>query len=130
MKSFIANSRSSVRYSLAIVAVLFCTFAAAPLLSHAQPQTASIRVENNSSRMIRHVYLAPANTDDWGADQLNDSATISPGGSFTITNVSCPGADIKVVAEDADGCFVSGVVACSGEAVWTITNDITPNCGS
>lgn len=129
MKSFIASSRSSVRYSLAILVVIFCAFAAAPLLSRAQT-TASIRVENNSSRVMRHVYLSPANTDDWGADQLNDSAVINPGASFTISNVSCPGASIKVIAEDADGCFVSGVVACSGEAVWTITNDITPNCGS
>jgi hypothetical protein len=130
MKSFIAKQRSSFRYSLAILVVLLCAFAAAPLLSHAQPQAASIKVENNTSRVIRHLYLSPANTDDWGADQLNDSAVVNPGDSFTISNVSCPGAQIKVVAEDADGCFVSGVVACSGEAVWTITNDIAPNCGS
>jgi hypothetical protein len=130
MKSFLSNSRRSVGYILAIVVVLFCAFAAAPLLSQAQPPTASITVENNSSRTIRHIYLSPANTDDWGADQLNDSATVSPGGSFTISNVSCPGSSIKVVAEDMDGCFVSGIVDCSSNATWTITNSLTPNCGN
>jgi hypothetical protein len=130
MKSFLANSRSSVRYILAIVVVLFCAFAAAPLLSQAQTQTATIKVVNNSSRGMRHVYLSPADTDDWGPDQLNDSTVINPGGSFTISNVSCSGANIKVVAEDMDGCFVSKVVACSADAEWTITNDDTPNCGN
>jgi len=130
MKSFLASSRSSVRYILAIVVVLFCAFAAAPLLSQAQTQASTINLVNNSSRAMRHVYLSPANTDDWGPDQLNDSTIINPGGSFTISNVSCPGADIKVVAEDMDGCFVSKVVACSANAEATITNDDTPNCGN
>ncbi|MDT4952914.1 MAG: hypothetical protein QOJ02_1052 [Acidobacteriota bacterium] len=130
MKSSLSNSRSSIRYSLALAVVLLCAFAAAPLLSRSQAQANTINVVNNSSREMRHVYLSPADSDDWGPDQLNDSAVISPGGSFTISNVSCSGANIKVVAEDADGCFVSKVVACAANASWTITNDDTPNCGN
>ncbi|MGB7925743.1 MAG: hypothetical protein WCF57_21070, partial [Pyrinomonadaceae bacterium] len=84
---------------------------------------------NNSGWEIRYLYLSPADSDNWGADQMNGS-TLSSGGSFTISNVSCSGSEIKVVSEDMDGCFISKVVACTEGAVWTITNDARPNCGN
>lgn len=121
MKSSLVNSRSAVRYGLAILIVLGA-FATMPLLSRAQPQAASITVVNNSGWTITHLFV------DWGADQLN-GATLSPGGSFTISNVSCSGADVKIISEDVDGCFLMQVVACPDNATWTITSDLAPNCG-
>jgi hypothetical protein len=56
---------------------------------------------------------------------------ISPnGGSFTISDVSCSGSSIKVIAEDQEGCFSYQVVSCSGSATWTITNDTSRDCGN
>jgi hypothetical protein len=52
------------------------------------------------------------------------------GGSFTISNVSCSGSTIKVIAEDQDGCFSYQVVSCSEGATWTITNDTARDCGN
>src|ERR671923_2403907 len=86
---------------LALVA-LICT--AGALTSRASaPATLTITVTNNSSREIRHLYLSPANNDNWGPDQLNNSS-ISPGVTRTL-NVSWEESTVKLVAEDQDGCF-------------------------
>jgi hypothetical protein len=129
MKNPLATSKTTV-VRLAIFALVLCAFATMPLLSKAQPpQAASITVVNNSGWEIRYLYLSPADSDNWGADEMN-GASLSPGGSFTISNVSCSGSEIKVVSEDVDGCFITKVVSCSAGAQWTITNDARPNCGN
>lgn len=127
MKSLLAailNSKTTRR--LAILVAVFCALAATPLLSGAQTQ-ASVTIVNDSSWEIRHIYLSPVNSDNWGPDQLNE-LVINPGDSFTV-NFSCDQSQIKVITEDKDGCFLSNTVACSSNAVWTITNAATPNCG-
>jgi hypothetical protein len=130
MKSSLANSGRIVRCGLAVLIAL-SAFATLPLLSraHPAPQAASITVVNNSNWEIRYLYLSPADSDNWGGDQMNGS-TLTPGASVTLSNVQCPGAEIKVVSEDMDGCFISKVLACSEGAQWTITNDARPNCGN
>lgn len=113
---------------LAMLAALCCAFAALPLLSSARASTASINVVNNSGREIINLYLSPADSDNWGPDQLGD-AHITTGQSFTISNITCDQPQIKVVAEDKDGCFLSAVVSCGNAATWTITNDTAADCG-
>ncbi len=103
-----------------------------PLLSSATPRPAapiSIRVANNSSWEIRHLYLSPADHDSWGPDQLNETV-LRTGDSFVLNNVACNGGQVKVISEDKNGCFLSTVVACAADATWTITNDATPDCGN
>jgi hypothetical protein len=111
--------------ALGAVAVLL------PLLSSAKSRaaTTSIRVVNNSSWEIRHLYLSPADQDNWGPDQLNETV-LRTGDSFVLNNATCNGGQVKVVSEDKDGCFLSSVVSCATDAAWTITNDATPNCGN
>jgi hypothetical protein len=130
MKFSPVHSRSITGYRLAILVVVLCAFAAMPLLSSAQPPTgATITVTNSSNWQIRHLYLSPVDQENWGPDQLNDSV-LSPGASFTISVASCSGGEIKVISEDADGCFLSKVVGCTDNASWTITSAATPNCGN
>ena len=112
---------------LIIICVALLILAALPLVSAAQPST-SVNIVNNSNKEIRNVYLSHAGVDDWGANQLGDT-TISPGHSFTLSNVTCDQQQIKVIGEDQDGCFLSAVVACGGSATWTITNDTATDCG-
>ncbi|HEX8070735.1 MAG TPA: hypothetical protein VF546_12340 [Pyrinomonadaceae bacterium] len=119
-------ARRVVRRLTSVVAL--CAFAALPLLSSARPPAASINVVNNSSREIIHIYLAHADGDDWGPNQLGN-ASIAPGQSFTLANVSCDQAQIKVVAEDQNGCFLSAVVACGGDSTWSLTNNTPADCG-
>src|SRR5438128_664175 len=116
MKKRLMNTKRLLR--LILVAAFVCMMAAVSL-SSVRTSTASITVVNSSHRDILHVYLSPPNSDDWSADQLNNS-TIAPGGSATINGASCGSSGVKVIGEDRDGCFVYGVIACSDNATWTI----------
>jgi hypothetical protein len=125
MRTLLAKSK---RLSIVMMMILG-TFACLQLLLHADAAATSVTIANNSSREIRHVYLSAANGDNWGADELN-GAIPAGGGTFTLDNVSCSGAGVKVVAEDQNGCFLYQVVACNANVTWTITNDAVPDCGN
>ena len=115
--------------SLVALAICVAVMVCAPLLSAAHVPTASITIVNNSGREIRHVYLSPPDQNNWGSDQLVNSVIPPNGGSFTLSNVSCGGANIKVIAEDQDGCFSYEIVSCSDNATWTITSSTARDCG-
>ena len=122
------NSHSAMGIrSLIIICVAVVVF---PLLTTARSIAAStsVSVVNNSSRTIRNLYLSHVNTDDWGANQLN-GATISSGQSFNLTVASWDQQQIKLIAEDQDGCFLSTVVSTGDSATWTINNDTARDCG-
>jgi hypothetical protein len=90
----------------------------------------AIAVTNNSNREIHHLYLSPVDRKEWGPDQL-DGSILKTGQTFTITDVSCSGYEIKVVAEDKDGCFLYGVISCAqAYTAWSIKNDTPADCGS
>jgi hypothetical protein len=101
-----------------------------PLSKANAPATTAITIVNNSSREIRHVYLSAPDQNNWGSDQLVNSVIAPNGGSFTISDTSCGGASIKVIAEDQEGCFSYQVVSCSETSSWTITNDTARDCGN
>lgn len=113
---------------LFILVAALCAFAALPLLSGATAATSVNIVNNSSNSSIRNVYLSPVSVDDWSSNQLGQS-NIGPGQSFSISNFACDQAQIKVIGEDQDGCFLSMVVACGENATWTITNDTPADCG-
>jgi|RhiMethySRZTD1v2_1073278.scaffolds.fasta_scaffold1091450_2 hypothetical protein len=119
------NTLSTTVVVLSIfIAIMVC----APLLSRADAPVTGVTIVNNSSREIRHVYLSPADQNNWGSDQLGSSVIAAGGGSVTL-NVTCDAANIKVITEDHQGCFLYKVVACSQATTWTITNSDTPDCG-
>jgi hypothetical protein len=120
-----ANFLSTAFWVVSIlIGVLMCT----TLASRASGPVSGITIVNNSTREIRHVYLSPPDQNNWGPDQLVGSV-IPPNGSFTLTDVSCSGSTIKIIAEDQDGCFSYQVVSCSG-ATWTIANNTARDCGN
>jgi hypothetical protein len=108
---------------LIIVGLSFSVLAL-PLITSAQPTT-SVTISNASAREIRHVYLSPVNSDDWSADQLNNSM-IGPGQTVTL-GISCD-QQVKVIAEDKDGCFGSTIVSCGDNSTWAITDETTFDC--
>lgn len=110
------------------VALLFAIAGMARLTAARNSATISIRINNNSTKDIRHLYLAVGNPNNWGPDQLN-SSTISPGESYLLTDVSCGGASVRVIAEDANGCFLYDNVSCDADQTWNITDQTTPDCG-
>ena len=103
---------------------------AAPLFTSAcKPAPTAITIVNNSTGwQFHHLYLSPVDQDKWGPDQLNGTI-IGNGGSWTLNNVSCDAASIKVIAEDQNGCFLYQTVSCGESPTWTITNQATPDCG-
>ena len=101
-----------------------------PLSKAHAPATTAITIVNNSSREIRHVYLSAPDQNNWGSDQLVNSVIAPNGGSFTISDASCGGASVKVIAEDQEGCFSYQVVSCSENSSWTITNSTARDCGN
>ena len=115
--------------AIALVLVL-STFAVAPRVQGAR-SFMSITVTNNSNRPILHLYLSPADRDAWGPDLMAANTSINNGQSFTITDVACSANEIKVIAEDQQGCFSYGVVSCSQATTsWTIANDTPADCGN
>ena len=124
MRNTPLKTRTFVRFMM-LVAVLGMLVAPTPLARAAGP-TLTFTVVNNSSQEIRRLYLAPADTDNWGADQLGQSP-ISPGGSRTL-NVSWDQSTVKLVGEDQDGCFVTATIEATNGATWTITTDSARDC--
>ena len=116
--------------SLVLLGVFVGVMVCGPLLSKAYVPTTAITITNNSDREIRHVFLSAPDSNNWGSDQLGNSVISANGGSVTLSNVSCSGASIKVIAEDHDGCFSYQVVSCSENANWTITGETTRDCGN
>ena len=124
LRDALLNSKIYFRF-LMLVAVLG-TLAALTPLSTATAPPLTISVVNNSQWEIRHLYLSPADNDNWGDDQLQSS--ISSGGSRSL-NVSWDQSSLKLVAEDQDGCFMNTTVEATGNPVWTIASDAARNCG-
>jgi hypothetical protein len=123
--------KSSLFTSLVVLSVFVGMMVCGPLLSQAHaPSTTAITIVNDSSREIRHVFLSAPDSNNWGSDQLGSSVISANGGSVTISNVSCSGSSIKVIAEDQEGCFIYKVVACSESVTWTITNNDSRDCGN
>jgi hypothetical protein len=119
---------SRIKVGLLMMVALIVMFGVVSTSSRASAPSLSITVVNNSSWEIRHLYLSPANNDNWGDDQLNQS-TINPGGRRTL-NVSWDQSTVKLVAEDQDGCFLSTTVAASADLTWTIAGTESRNCGN
>jgi hypothetical protein len=136
MKSSFKKGQRKNRTGLLFLFSLLCALvsssalsrAANPAVSNAQPVT-GISVTNNSTREIRHLYLSPVDRNNWGPDLL-DGTIVRNGESFTISDAACTGNEIKVIAEDQQGCFLYGVVSCAQATTsWTITNDTPADCG-
>lgn len=114
----------------AVVGIPALSNAANPIRSESQP-VMTIAVANNSSRDIYHLYLSPVDRDAWGPDLLSEGTLIRVGETFTISDAACSGNEIKVIAEDKQGCFVYTVIGCAQATTgWTITDATPPDCGN
>ena len=129
MSNSIRVTIRSRRSWLVLLVTLSCAFMTAPSVSRARLQ-ATITVTNNSDREIDHLYTSPIDRKEWTADQLPEGSKLSSGASFTLSNVICEGDQVRVIAEDKDGCFIYGVVSCQESTAWIITNAVARDCGN
>ena len=116
--------------SLVLLGVFVGIMVCAPLLSAARVSSTAITIVNSSNNEIRHVYLSPPDTNNWGSDQLANSGIAPGGGTATISGVNCSSSNIKVIAEDDEGCFIYQVVQCSENVTWTISANSSRDCGN
>jgi len=124
------NRRSAVLV-LTFVLVRIPAISSGASVSRSTQPMMTIAVTNDSSRDLYHLYLSPVDRDAWGPDLLAEGTVVKPGQTFTLTDVSCAGNEIKVVAEDKQGCFVYGIVGCAeASSSWTITDATPPDCGN
>ena len=129
MRSTLRKSRP-VFTSVAALGIFVGMMVCGPLLSRAYAPATAITIVNNSSHEVRHVFLSAPDQNNWSSDQMGSSTIPANGGSATISNITCNGPSIKVIAEDEDGCFVYQVVTCADSVTWTITNAATRDCGN
>jgi len=121
-------SRIGLVCSLVIVFALG-SFAVAAAKRASRTLSCDITITNNSALEIRHVYLAHPDQNDWSKDQLNASS-ILPNSSTTLSSISWDQPNIKVIAEDQNGCFFYQTVPSDANSTWTISNNATPDCGN
>jgi hypothetical protein len=130
--------KSTSKKRLAALTTLVCALISIPALSNGASTRVStaapmmtIAVANNASRDIYHLYLSPVDHDAWGPDLLTEATILRTGQTFTIAEASCTGNEIKVVAEDRQGCFIYVVLGCAeASAGWTITDAYPVDCGN
>ena len=122
------TNRMLHRRQLIMLVAGLMVLASLPALSRAHAFSTSVTIANNSSLMIRNVYLSHVNVDDWSGNQLGNSS-IAPGASVTLNDLACDAQQIKVIAEDENGCFLSTVINCGESSTWTVTNNSTRDCG-
>lgn len=125
MTNLLFTSRNSLRF--VVLVLMLGMVAILTPLSRATAPALSLSVVNNSQQEIQHLYLAPAGTDNWGADQLG--SPIAPGVTRTL-NVSWEQSTVKLVAEDEEGCFMTTTVDANGSAEWTISGSTARDCGN
>ncbi len=101
--------------------------ASTPAAAPAGDQMSNLAVHNKSKWAVHHLFLSPANENEWGQDQLGDN-TIEPGATFTLKNIPCNTYDIKVVDEDGDECMVKGEKFCGHEVSWDLTDQELLGC--
>ena len=125
------NSRAKSNFCRLVI--LCIALSALTVFSSARTATTSVstsvNIVNNSNREIRNVYISHVNADDWSANQLGNS-TIPAGQSFSLNNVACDQQQVRVIAEDQDGCFLSTIVNCGDSATWTVTDGTARDCGN
>ena len=114
--------------SVVIICAALIAFASLPLLTRARATSTSVNIINNSSREIRNVYSSHVDRDDW-SNNLLGNGSIAAGQSANVTNINCDSQQVKIIAEDSDGCFASTVITCDQNSSWTITNDTARDCG-
>jgi hypothetical protein len=88
----------------------------------------NVTVTNNSQKTIVRLYVAVGDPDNWGPDQLA-GASITTGGSKALSDVSCSGNGMRLIAEDQNGCFFYQNTTCDANQTWVISDAATPDCG-
>lgn len=87
----------------------------------------TVTIDNQSNYAIHHLFLAPWNESNWGADQFG-ADVLNPGESGTISGIECNRFDMKIIDQDGDECVLQDVDLCQEDAHWEITDKELISC--
>jgi len=90
----------------------------------AADRTATVKFMNKSDWEIHHMYLSPAESEEWGEDQLGE-ATIPSGGAYTLTGIPTGATyDFKIIDEEGDECVIEGIEIRGSDKVKITNKDL------
>jgi hypothetical protein len=91
------------------------------------PTTGSLQVVNNHCNPIGELYVSPASSGVWGANQLLSS--ITPGGSLTLTSIPVGLYDVKAVGTDGVVWTTYGIsITAGGTYTWSLYMPLGTGC--
>jgi hypothetical protein len=96
--------------------------------AQARKERATVTVQNKSSVTIRHLYLTPQDSDDWGPDQLGDNVLEAKKGAFKLTDIPCDVYDVRLIDDDGNECVVEEIDICGARETWTINDKDLKAC--
>jgi len=65
-------------------------------------------VNEASFSTIHKLYLAPAKSNAWGEDKLQNQ-TVVENGRFTVRDISAGAYDVKIIDDDDESCIVAEI---------------------
>ena len=83
-------------------------------------------VNKAETSIIHKLYIAPAKSDKWSEDKLQNQ-TIKKNGKFTIRDIPAGVYDLKVIDDDDDTCVVSNIDINQNKE-WTLTDSVMLKC--
>ena len=86
----------------------------------------SLKIKNSSKYAISRLYVASAEDEKWGPDQLRDD-TIDSGETFTLTGLAPAEYNIRFVDEKGDGCVLRKIGVFK-DLSWELTTDWLEKC--
>lgn len=92
-----------------------------------ESSSVSLTLSNTSMWDMYHVYISPAQSDDWGDDLLGEYDVLETGEAKRFYLGGSGNYDIKIIDEDGDECFMWNV-AIRGAETFTITDDSHLDC--
>ena len=87
----------------------------------------SVGILNESKAPLVHLYLSPQSENTWGADQLEENATLNVGESLLLKQVPRGTYDVKIVDSENTTCIIP-MVDIRGNREVTLTRDMLTSC--
>jgi hypothetical protein len=104
------------------------TLASVALLALITPASAFDLVVVNQANfsVIHKLYLAPAKSNQWGENKLQNQ-TVAKNGRFTVRDIPAGVYDLKVIDDDDDSCVVPEINIDQNKE-WKLTDKVMLQC--
>jgi hypothetical protein len=84
-------------------------------------------VNEASFSAIHKLYLAPAKSNAWGEDKLQNQ-TVAENGRFTVRDIPAGVYDVKIIDEDDDGSCVVAEITINKNEELRLTDEMMLQC--